>query len=74
MHIYLTLNTEDLIMLPFIDEIEFPELSGDAFDDEVGAIEEMFGALEEMREEGLEELENLNTELANLASLANLAE
>ena len=51
-------------MLQLNDLIEHQDVVGDAFDEEVGAFEAMFGALEEMSEmEALEEMEGLEREI-----------
>ena len=64
---------EDLVMLAFIDPIGDQEVVGDAFDEEVGAFEEMFGELEEMTElEELDEIENLGSEFNFIDALGEL--
>lgn len=51
-------------MLQLNDLIEHQDVVGDAFDDEVGAFEAMFGELDEMPElEALEEMEGLEGEI-----------
>ena len=51
-------------MLQFNDPIEYQEVVGDAFDNEVGAFEEMFGAFDELSEmDDIDEIENLEGEL-----------
>ncbi|MFK7846297.1 MAG: hypothetical protein AB8G77_13450 [Rhodothermales bacterium] len=58
-------------MLQFNDSIEYQEVVGDAFDDEVGAFEEMFGALDEISEmDDIDEIESLAGEL-NFLDVAN---
>ena len=60
-------------MISFIDPIGDQEVVGDAFDDEVGAFEEMFGDLEEMSElEELEDMENLESEFNFIDALGEL--
>ncbi len=65
-------------MLQFIDPIEYQEVVGDAFDDEVGAFEDMFGELEDMSGlEDLEEIQNLESEFSftdNLIGIDNAEE
>ena len=54
-------------MQPFIDPIEYQEVVGDAFDEEVGAFEEVFGSLEDLSElEAFDEIEDTEIEPAAL--------
>ncbi len=48
-------------MLQFNDQVEYQDVVGDAFDEEVGAFEEMFGSLDDI--EALEEMTNFESEL-----------
>ncbi len=58
-------------MLQFDDPIEYQEVVGDAFDDEVGAFEQMFGALDELSEmDDIDEIENLEGHF-NFKDVAN---
>ena len=50
-------------MFAYIDPVEEQDVAGDAFDEEVGAFEAMFGALED-----LSALEDLEAGLADLES------
>ena len=48
-------------MLQFNDPVEYQDVVGDAFDEEVGAFEEMFGSLDDI--EALEEMTDFEGEL-----------
>lgn len=52
-------------MQPIIDPIEYQEVVGDAFDEEVGAFEEVFGSLEDLTElEAFDEIEDMDIDPA----------
>ena len=66
---------EDLVMLQFNDSIEYQEeeVVDDAFDEELGAFEKMFGALEDLSEiEELDDMKHLKGEFNFMDALGEL--
>ena len=61
-------------MLHFNDSIEYQEeVVDDAFDEEIGAFEQMFGALDDISEfEDLDEIKQLKSELRFIDALGEL--